>query len=1118
MDSTSSGAATLAKEIEDLDDFDPDLSENVSDLLAGMTGSSSLRLSSHDSDEHLLDFLNDRTIDISVSSKRKGMSFLSDGSPGYESRHSSSDIGGDSDASAFLIAFNSKFDVTATNLFDVLDLVDSLIAKKASPPRRSLANVSGMERLKESNVKLHNEKAELSNDLARMQSKLESTEQELANIRNENGGLSSNNASLCSENHGLQRTLVSLNELMEGHMGEMIELGEQRSQLIELTRKQSLVIEEFEKHCRTTAPALKPRCEAPAPLRKLETDRVDEFYTLMSSAVRLSDETLPRALTEKVHAIRDDSAVPVRERILLVIKYIASEVAALNKEIGESNKATEVLSVSASSYQRKCREVLSVVEEELVFMQTLTHSVDLQAAVFKTRGCDAPLILDEECKGQLIRRCATIGRFIEETLGAIAEDGKWSVPNEIDTTRVFDLLQVAAFDEKLKTLSARFSPSTDVDAREAFDLLLAQVFINDILRNHASELHMRMAHCAGEMERLRHEISERGDDSVEVAEMKKLVRHLRRRENKLRRYIGKFVDVRDDMTLVEMAQHFATVLHGQTDDSSESEPSPEKVKRSSKRRASPDREKQHSKERIHEKRSDKRAVEELQKKDAEINAVREDLQREQDAHRADAERCKVSFDNQTRDLQNQLDLIKNKLRDVIKQYEAKSKSTAKLQKVIDTKTEEINGLNAKLGEWQTSHEATTTELSGKLKTSQEEVARLSKQITEFETVLASVKKQRKALNSHIERLKTTNLRLTESSEAQLVKSREEYDAVVQTLTEEKEKLERDGASIASQCKIITAQNQQLSSENATLHIAKKSADLKLRAYDERLALEKRNLQSQVTAQVTAAQAGQTSQVTALANIIDLAVHKLTGLLPDTSASDSLDSAVAAITDEFDRMKKAQYVYIDLLDDVTETQKILGLSATSKLATVVRDIVERQATNERFAGERIPTTPSPDIERIRHELKKTEPQLVCLRQWESWGRRVHRLIHEAESLHLSSDQLRLALEEALLASVSHRSLYVRVESLRTQKSILKTSDKHVLQAKQPLRGITPVIAVCLFARRVQKLAGCLPMSMTRPHDITSDRSHRRSDDQGTPRKKQPSRGRSVCKRPLIPLYI
>ena len=84
-----------------------------------------------------------------------------------------------------------------------------------------------------------------------------------------------------------------------------------------------------------------------------------------------------------------------------------------------------------------------------------------------------------------------------------------------------------------------------------------------------------------------------------------------------------------------------------------------------------------------------------------------------------------------------------------------------------------------------------------------------------------------------------------------------------------------------------------------------------------------------------------------------------------------------------------------------------------------------------------------------------------------------IAHEGESMKSSdSHDLRLSLEECILASLSHRIIFNRVESLRNQKRILLCYDKRLLAHYNIVQkcSLRPIIIVNVIVKRLQKLAG------------------------------------------------
>ena len=1202
--SCSSNVAALQKQMDGLSDVEIESSQNISDLLTDISTSPSVPTSPPDDNSVSSLSENGASVEATPESKyKKGRSLLSSsaaGSFGLVSPGSSSDIGGESDTRVFLAAFNSKYNVNVSTLFDVLDVIEEIIGKsKAAAKEESkiVIDDSKVRELKVANVKIQSEKEALSRELAVSQTQIGSLENQIAILKNENKALSDNLNALQKENNGLRQTLESMNQMMEAQMNEMCELGDQRSQLIDLSRRQGIVIEELEKLSKTpSAPAQKPKIDHSLP-KKPSTDDGDEMYSLMSSIVNAITNSQTEEFAERICAIRDGSKKSVKDRIMDIVSSVISRLADCEVKMEAMSASDKEASDQVEYYKQKAREILGFLEEELAFLQVLTHSSDIQAAVFRAKQAPDASILSEESKTELIRKCALIGRFVEENLSEVTAeriDEKIPLTANIDPTHIFELMQSSSFEEKLTNLSHLVDDDSSLTLREIFDLLTAQVFINDLLKDHATDLHMRIAHCGHEIGSLKQEIEDRGDDLEQIEAMKKLVRHFRRRESKLRKYLSNYIEVSDQAAPVEMVevliqkindriekyhsdavqarkgqdapsqngQSSSSTRRNESASSRKSEeqrssqsrkaemvdddeyPSSRKSSSHSSRRSSRS-EKIRSEESRHSGKSGPRlnrldeVEEELQRKDEEIESLKEELVKVQEKNEENERNRRIETEKHTKELQCQLDAIKDKLHDVVKQSEDQRQECLALKEELASKVEEIETLNKNTETMKENHQQEVTELNQKVSSSQAQIETMTKQISEFETVLTNVKKQRQNLGNQIERLKNANTRLQESLDCQSAKIKDEFNAEIVRLAEEKEQVCREKEGLMSEIRILTAKNQQLSSENSSLNITKKSAELKLRGYQERLDSEKKNMQAKLTAHIAATQATQSKQVSELNEELEMALNELSGLIPDGVEAGDLRTMVSTVEEEFEKMRTAQYSYVELLEDVNEAQRMLGIATTEKIAPAVRDLVNRRATNDKFANEseQRKRQEASELDKLRKEVKKAEGQSGALIQWERWAKRVYRVVHEAEAVNLSNDQLRMTLEEALLASVSHKDVYLRLDSLRSQKAILMKYDKRVLLTRQsPKAAFRPVIALCMFTRRVQKIAGCLPMSLSSrtSESAASTARSKWSDDQVTPKRHRSSsshssssskRSKSVSKKsdksplkPLIPLRI
>jgi hypothetical protein len=882
-----------------------------------------------------------------------------------------------------------------------------------------------------------------------------------------------------------------MNQLMEMQINDLMVLGEQRAQLLTLTKRQDQAMAEFEKYCKAVPPPREPKKKIEIPTPKPSHDPTDELYTLMCSLIILAEEVTPDIATGLAE-IRDESNTLLRERILLIFRTIAGHTAKLNGELQAAIQKNEEASVAVQKYQHKCCDLLSLFEEELQFLQTLTHNPDLQAVIFDQKGNS----FGDDEKVELIRHCALMGRFIEETMGVITNekyDEIFHAPQGIRVTNVFALFQATNLEDKLSNLLSRTTDDT-LEMRELFDLLCAQVFINELLKNHTTDLHLRITHYGNEMARLRQELENNSVQVDEFEDLRQELRHAKRRDSKLKRFLGHYFDVNQEADPYDLVR---TVVERIVSAPPPDPPSAPEPREKGTRKAS---------------------------RNQEIVALQQELENA----RSVIEQLKVShrteIDQTTGDFQTQLSDIKTELLHVVQEHETQNQEVVALRITIREKEKEFA---LHLEEAQSSHLSELKDARAKLSASLAQVETLTHQTREFEGAVTNVKKQRQKLGSHIERLQTANAKLQESLAAQSVQLKEHYETRIRTITEESDKVIHERDSYQAQIQSLTRKCEQLASENATLTVAHKSLDLKMRASEERINFEKKNLQSQVAAQLSAAQVEQSTLVSQLQSQIEEAIHDLSALVTEEITQPDLKTVVAAVETSFENAKRSHLLYLDLQEDVSEVQKLLGLGPTVKIAREIRELLDRKFAVERqFADlERREKQEKQEAEQAQKEVKRAEQQILGLKLWESWGQRIHHVIHAAETADISGKDLRRVLEEPLLSSVAHRAVSTRLESLRMQKLALLKFDSKLLAMKMPLKNASfrAVTIVCLFGRRIQKFTGHLAlMGLQRVKPVGQTRPS--PPDEETPRKRRSSRSKSAKRsarspsRALIPINL
>lgn len=1148
MDSSSSYSVTkLRKHIDALSEFNFDSSQNVSDLLGSLScfsNQSSPNFSSptastfDEGDEHLLDFLDSSKMAISTGDNSLDQSDLSvniDFTPPKISKRRTSkkdklkfNKNKEDEIIDFIDSFNNKFNLKATSLDDVIGFIETMKLENNEIQESNMktkhqecklqpcfnyddsiivSNTNSDQQMRIAQLQI--ERDNLQSQISDSQILIRELQSQISKYKSSNSAILESNKSLQRDITNLQNSMNSLHDIVEQQLSDISALSNQRVKLIEVTKRQESIIQAYDSLYNSDQQSLfsrqqqyqqqKTKLDNENQMKinlnkqqaKMEADRNNEFYTIMCSIVYSADNFLNNTdnpnqqneetvLLNQIHNIRDNSEKTPKERILLITKSLISSISSYKEKNDKNEELIKKQTDSIEKYKRKCRDILSMYEEELNFLQTITHSNDLQAAIFSHKNYQTPLLLNDECKSELIRQCAILGRFIEETIGSISSDSFYNSfegSDIYDSTNIFQLLQKSSIEKKMSNILNKIDDPDNIDTRQIFDLLAAQIFMNETLKNYTSELQVRLTQSNHELNFLRKEneslnqqknrhdkqhLDISNDDPTSKQQnrtLQKLIKTFQKRENKLKRFTSNFVEIDDESNIIDATISLITQMNEQLlqQQSLSSQIVPQ----------SPSLEESRLKEELHQCQTELKELEnQLQKEQLEKEEKRND---------------RSQIDEQNKELKQQINSLNDKLNQVSNQSQSYQNEIQNLKTVIIEKSKQIEEINKEISRKQAQYDTSLDDAKNKLDSSIKTIQSLTNEIKQYEVVLARAKRQRPKLIKEIERLNQINQKLSDTISKQNNQIKNEYEIKISKLTQDKD--------------VAESKNQQLVAEIATLTIEKKSTDLKLQSFDKRLELEKQNLITQFNAKSNSIQVEQEQQINNFKTLIEETIHRLSQLLTEEfstsdqiSLFDKMKTVVSLVESDMKKMKNIQCLYVDLLDDVNQAHKLLKVGNSTKISEVVNQLLSIQELNINSNSDlqKIIRQNKTEIEKLKKTINKFENKSASLKHWENWAKRLYRVIHESGTRQLNNDELRLSLEEALLASVSHRSALMRIESLRSQKIALIKFDSRLLlkpilnpsliNNNSNRLSLHSIIAVLLFVRRAQIQARCLPLNV------------------------------------------
>jgi myosin heavy subunit len=188
--------------------------------------------------------------------------------------------------------------------------------------------------------------------------------------------------------------------------------------------------------------------------------------------------------------------------------------------------------------EERSLRLLSVLEDELCFLQQLADSPSIQEIVFPTETK-----MPTNFRQKLIEHCAKMGQFIEQTLPRIslnmAIDSLHSV-RRLNCAKVFELVKGGNLAQKVESVMQN---ATTPESQEMFELFVAEAITASILQRYAVEVNLKLTQARGQLAELKG-IADRCDTYRTDLEQSE------QRDMQIRSMIGRIFTTSEDTDLV----------------------------------------------------------------------------------------------------------------------------------------------------------------------------------------------------------------------------------------------------------------------------------------------------------------------------------------------------------------------------------------------------------------------------------------------------------------------------------------------------------------------------------------------------------------------------------------
>jgi hypothetical protein len=822
------------------------------------------------------------------------------------------------------------------------------------------------------------------------------------------GRLQRENAALLAGKAAAERAFAGAEALLESQLADTRRLSEQRGLLVEklaaldlACRRADGLVQALSAQLAARPPAGNP---APAPVpAKARADSPREpasdcVYSILSGAFRACEGALPPEELPALERIRDDSDRTPADRIVAMARCCCDAQRRAGERLAAAAGEGERLAAENAKLRRECAEVLRVFEGELAFLQQLCHSKSLQNVVFYRTAVAPSLALDRDQREELVRRCASIGGFIDQHLGALSEsDVALQLPHAADAAQIFALTGGESAEAAIRKLLLQFDETESIQARKVLDLLIAQVIMNEVLRRQIAEQRSLLRSDAPP-QAVSPAAAQTADFARSVARYKKRVLSYKARIEKIR--------------ALTQGQDPIAYIRG------------------------------------------------LQQT---VEATKSRATAAEDQRATHIEQLLASARQEVALLTQGNAALKKQVQD----------EAVGQQSEIAARDRQILKLQKRLSRFQ----AGVTEYESQLRTVQTELEMSLSGARAIQEKNADLKNDNEKLKEKIANLEELNLKGIQEIKTKSAGLRTQYETTLAQMAQLKQQNQKFAAENEQKDRELCEIRAELERER----IQHKSALLKIKSTEERLEVDRKTLVSQIAAR-------QTSHDTDLDRVSKAAEEKLRVLSANIIAaiarfSGSLDvpsdalTAVEAFGSQFSDLRKVQSLYSHQMGEMDELRRFLRLDRVDLIVPTVRGLVaesdtrkaEMQKQKERAEKQR------QERDQFARESARVQAQAAAAKQWETWATRLVRVIRDGFGRSLTADQLRLTLEESLLASVTNRVMFFRLELLRDEKRILARYGKAILIEKSKRAPVWHAIVISvLFIRRVQRMSGNAPV--------------------------------------------
>jgi chromosome segregation ATPase len=332
--------------------------------------------------------------------------------------------------------------------------------------------------------------------------------------------------------------------------------------------------------------------------------------------------------------------------------------------------------------------------------------------------------------------------------------------------------------------------------------------------------------------------------------------------------------------------------------------------------------------------------------------------------------------------------------------------------------------------------------------------------------LQQVQAERSRLQSRVAELESDLQNLSAQFSRKAHEKKLAHIAVVDTAKQQNRDLQANQLKLSATIQQLEEAQSNLAKERDCLKLELVTAKVQSRGVDEKLRSELSTVTFQSAAQVAALRSEFEGLLSKLYAQIERLCRSM-DLTQEVTPETDIELLFHTLVEKYQNGARDRSLCATQLNELARLRNVLKLKSTDPIIpSIVRLLDANQAALAEIEKMKLDSAEQlRTIDQLKRYERETDAQLIGLKQWEIWARRLLRMKRGIEN-EIVFDEVRLLLEEDLLASNSStESYHFQIALLRVEKQILLKFGKTIItRSPSPKLSLKALVMSARFVVR------------------------------------------------------